>query len=196
MSRLSYIAATDPLRAVVHAPAHMAQAIGVAVAPGFHVFAEMQRIDAVALDRGDEVVLDGEVDLAGQIGLERQVHVADAHHDPAVHRILAGEGKAQAARPMRHRARRGAKPRRAAAGRAAQIDRQIGAERRGDPHFACFAQHLDAQLHLRPIFGLRFGPLEDFGMFVGDDQQPRAGRPPRSRAIPARGSAPRPCSRR
>jgi hypothetical protein len=82
----------------------MGHAIGVPVVPGLHVFAEVQRVDAVALDRGDEVVLDGEVDPAGQIGLERQVHVAHVHHDPPVDRVLAGEGKAQPARPMRHRA--------------------------------------------------------------------------------------------
>jgi hypothetical protein len=114
------------------------------------------------------------VDAAGQIGLERQVHVAHVHHDPAVHAVLAGEGQAQAAGPMRHRAGRGAEPRRAAAGRAAQVDvRSVPAA--DVTRISCrFAQHLDANLHL----GVQVRPSAQsapgFRVFVGDDQQPRA----------------------
>jgi len=124
----------------------MGHAKGVPVLPRLHVFAQVQRIDAVAADLRDEVVLDGEVDTAGQEGLERQVHVAHVHHDAPVDGILAGEGEAEAARPMRHRAGGGAEACGPATGRAAQIDGQVGASGGGDAHFGCLAQHLDAEL--------------------------------------------------
>ena len=159
------------MRAGVHAPADMAHPEGVAITPRRHVFPHMQCIYAVTFDCGDKIVLDGKFDLAGQIGFEGQVHVADPHHDPAIHCVLSRKGQAQPARPMRNRSGRGAKARRATTGRVAQINRQVRADGRGYAHLACLAQHLDADFNARRMFGLRFGPFQNFGVFIGDDEQ-------------------------
>ena len=158
----------------VHAPADMADGIGLAVAPGGDVGAEQVGIEIVAGDLGDIVVRDRQRHRRFHIAFEGQVHVAAVEHQRAGHAAGRREAQAQAARPVGHGAGPLGEAPAAARRRAVQPDGEVGAAVGGHAHFRSRAQHPDPGLD--PAFELRLGrqPLQGFGMLVGDHQAARA----------------------
>jgi hypothetical protein len=57
---------------------------------------------------------------------------------------------------------------------ARRAGRPSGRSRADVTRISFASQHLDADLQLGVVLGLRLGPLRDFRVFVGDDQKPRA----------------------
>src|SRR5690606_28859650 len=71
---------------LVHAEPNMRNGVGLAIAPGGEIASHQFGVGAIALDRGDIVVNDGESYRPLEIALEGEVDVARVEHQRAVHR--------------------------------------------------------------------------------------------------------------
>ena len=156
-----------PARALVHAPADVADGVRLLLAEGGEVRAHQV---GVALDRGDAVAGDLERDRALHVRLEGEVDVTGGQHDAAVDGARRGERDDEAARVVRERAGAARPAPRARRERAGEAHAQVGAVRRGDVHLLGRAQAREARLDARPQVGVDGKAVERLGVLVADHQ--------------------------
>ena len=89
-----------PAGAGVHAPTDVAGGVGLGLTERREVAGEQVGVEAVAVDRGDAVVLDHEPDRGLHVLLEGEVHVAGCEHEGAVDGVGGREREHEPAGPV------------------------------------------------------------------------------------------------
>ncbi len=159
-----------PTAGVVHAPAQVADGVCLGLLPGGQVGGEQLDVQAVAGDVHHVVGLQRAGDRCSHVLLEGQVGIAGRHHHRARHRAGRREAQHQATRPVGDAAGLGDRAVRARHDGTSQVDRQVGAGRRRNPHGGRCSQPGPPSGH--PV-GHRWvvaHPVEHLRVLVGEHQ--------------------------